>query len=90
MDRVITFPGGARVDAHIGSFTINTDKSPLGGGQGSAPSPYATFLASLGTCAGYLRPEFFKKQRGLPTEGVRIIQKTHSHQATGLIEQFDL
>jgi len=26
----------------------------------------------------------------LPTDGVRIIQKTHSNPATGLIEQFDL
>ncbi|MEA1977556.1 MAG: OsmC family protein [Chloroflexota bacterium] len=85
----ITFPGGARVDAHFGSFVIKTDQSPLGGGEGSAPSPFATFLASLGTCAGIYVLSFLK-QRGLPTDGVRIIQKTHSNPATGLIEQFDL
>ena len=85
----ITFPGGARVDAHFGSFTINTDQSPHGGGEGSVPSPFATFLASLGTCAGIYVLSFLK-QRGLPTDGVRIIQKTHSNPATGMIGQIDL
>ncbi len=89
MEMEITFPGGARVDAHFGSFTINTDQSPLGGGEGSAPSPFATFLASLGTCAGIYVLSFLK-QRGLPTDGVRIIQRTHSNPATGLIAQVDL
>ncbi|MCK5054696.1 MAG: OsmC family protein [Anaerolineales bacterium] len=89
MEMEITFPGGARVDAHFGSFTINTDQSAQGGGEGSAPSPFATFLASLGTCAGIYVLSFLK-QRGLPTEGVRIIQKTHSNPATGMIGQIDL
>jgi len=30
------------------------------------------------------------KQRGLTTDGVRIVQKTHSNPATGLIAQIDL
>lgn len=89
MEMEITFPGGARVDAHFGSFTINTDQSPQGGGEGSAPTPFATFLASLGTCAGIYVLSFLK-QRGLPTEGVRVIQKTHSNPATGMIGQIDL
>ncbi len=89
MEMEITFPGGARVNAHFGSFTINTDQSPQGGGEGSAPSPFATFLASLGTCAGIYVLSFLK-QRGLPTEGVRILQKTHSNPATGMIGQIDL
>ena len=89
MEMEITFPGGARVDAYFGSFTINTDQSLLGGGEGSAPSPFATFLASLGTCAGIYVLGFLK-QRGLSTDGVRIIQRTHSNPATGLIAQVDL
>lgn len=89
MEMEITFPGGARVDAHFGSFTINTDQSPQGGGEGSAPTPFATFLASLGTCAGIYILSFLK-QRGLPTEEVRIIQRTHSNPATGMIAQVDL
>lgn len=89
MEMEITFPGGARVDARFGSFTVNTDQSPRGGGEGSAPTPFATFLASLGTCAGIYVLSFLK-QRGLTTDGVRIVQKTHSNPATGLIAQIDL
>jgi ribosomal protein S12 methylthiotransferase accessory factor len=48
MEMMIDFPGGARVDAHFGSFTVHTDQPPAA----SAPTPFATFLASLGTCAG--------------------------------------
>ncbi len=48
----ITFPGGKRVDAAVGPYLIPTDQTPDGGGEGSAPSPYLLFLASLGTCAG--------------------------------------
>ncbi|MCK5634230.1 MAG: OsmC family protein [Anaerolineales bacterium] len=89
MEMEITFPGGARVDAHFGSFTISTDQSLQGGGEGSAPTPFATFLASLGTCAGIYILSFLK-QRNLPTDGVRIIQRTHSNPATGMIAQVDL
>ena len=52
MEMVIDFPGGKRVDAHFGPFTVMTDQPPQGGGMGSAPTPFATFLASIGTCAG--------------------------------------
>ena len=48
MEMEITFPGGARVDANFGGFTIKTDQPPVA----SAPTPFATFLASIGTCPG--------------------------------------
>jgi ribosomal protein S12 methylthiotransferase accessory factor len=37
MEVVIDFPGGARVDAHFGPYTIHTDQPPRAGGEGSAP-----------------------------------------------------
>ena len=52
MEMVIDFPGGARVDAHFGPFTVMTDQPSKAGGEDSAPTPFALFLASLGTCAG--------------------------------------
>lgn len=52
MEMEITFPGGARVDANFGGFTVKTDQPVQGGVQGSAPTPFVTFLASIGTCAG--------------------------------------
>lgn len=84
MEMIVDFPGGARVDAHFGEFTVKTDQPPMGGGEGSAPTPFATFLASMGTCAGiYILG--FCRNRGLPTDGIRIIQRMQSNPMTGLV-----
>ena len=85
MEMLIDFPGGSRVDAHFGSFTVHTDQPPAA----SAPTPFATFLASLGTCAG-IYVLGFCQQRGLPTEGIRIIQRMHSNPFSGMVEKIDL
>jgi len=85
MEMTIDFPGGDRVDAHFGNFTISTDQPP----SSSAPTPFATFLASLGTCAG-IYVLGFCRQRGLPTEGIRITQRVHSNPLTGGIAKIDL
>jgi len=74
MEMIIDFPGGSRVDSHFGPYTVNTDQPPMGGGEGSAPTPFAVFLSSLGTCAG-IYVLGFCKQRGLPTDGIRIVQR---------------
>jgi putative redox protein len=89
MELVIDFPGGAKVDAHFGPYTVQTDQPPAGGGEGSAPTPFDVFLASIGTCAG-IYVLGFCKQRGLSTEGIRIIQRPYSNPATGMIEKMDL
>ena len=85
MEMVIDFPGGARVDAHFGQFTVHTDQPP----EASAPTPFATFLASIGTCAG-IYVLGFCQQRGLPTEGIRIVQRHRANPFTGMIGQIDL
>jgi ribosomal protein S12 methylthiotransferase accessory factor len=85
MEMLIDFPGGARVDAHFGSFTIKTDQPPAA----TAPTPFATFLASIGTCAG-IYVLGFCQQRGLPTEGIRIIQRMHNNSFSGMVEKIDL
>lgn len=89
MEMVIDFPGGAKVDAHFGRFTVQTDQPLQGGGDGSEPTPFDVFLASIGTCAG-IYVLGFCRQRGLPTEGIRIIQHNHTDRATGLMEKIDL
>lgn len=89
MEMIIDFPGGARVDAHFGPYTVKTDQPPMGGGEGSAPTPFAVFLASIGTCAG-IYVLGFCRQRGLPTEGIRIIQRMHSNPFSGMVEKIDL
>jgi putative redox protein len=74
MEMIINFPGGSRVDASFGPYTVETDQPPAGGGTASAPTPFAVFLSSLGTCAG-IYVLGFCKQRGLPTDGIRIVQR---------------
>jgi putative redox protein len=89
MEMVIDFPGGARVDAHFGPYTVKTDQPPAGGGTGSAPTPFAVFLSSIGTCAG-IYVLGFCQQRGLPTDGIRIIQRVHSNPSNGMVSNVDL
>ena len=85
MEMVIDFPGNSRVDAHFGSFIVKTDQPP----EASAPTPFASFLASIGTCAG-IYVLGFCQQRGLPTDGIRIVQRMHSNPYTGMVGQIDL
>ncbi len=89
MEMLIDFPGGARVDAHFSQFTLKTDQPPQGGGQSSAPTPFATFLASLGPCAG-LYVLGFCRQRGIPTDGIRLLQRMESNPLTGLVSRITL
>jgi ribosomal protein S12 methylthiotransferase accessory factor len=85
MEMLIDFPGGSRVDAHFGNFTIPTDQPPAA----SAPTPFSVFLSSIGTCAG-IYVLGFCQQRGLPTEGIRIIQRVHASPFSGMVEKIDL
>ncbi|GAP15612.1 predicted redox protein, regulator of disulfide bond formation [Longilinea arvoryzae] len=89
MEMTIDFPGGARVDAHFGPYDVKTDQPPMGGGAGSAPTPFAVFLSSIGTCAG-IYVLGFCQQRGLPTEGIRIIERVHSNPMNGMADIIDL
>ncbi|MGD0878120.1 MAG: OsmC family protein [Anaerolineales bacterium] len=85
MEMIIDFPGGSRVDAHFGPFTVATDQPPVA----SAPSPFEVFLASIGTCAG-IYVLGFCKQRNLPTEGIRIVERINHNRSTGMVETIDL
>src|SRR3990170_2083166 len=89
MEMVIDFPGGARVDAHFGPYTVATDQPPLGGGVGAAPTPFAVFLASIGACAG-IYVLGFCKQRGLSSDGIRIVQQVSSDSGSGMVDKIGL
>ncbi len=88
MQMVIDFPGGARVDAHFDGLTVTTDQ-PAPAGANSAASPFLTFLASIGTCAG-IYVLGFCQSRGLPTTGVRILQSMQIDPATGMVTKINL
>jgi putative redox protein len=89
MELIIDFPGGARVDAHVGPYTVHTDQPPHSGGAGSAPTPFATFLASVGTCAGIYVLGFCQR-RGIPTDGLRLIQHVETEPTTGMVRTIRL
>jgi ribosomal protein S12 methylthiotransferase accessory factor len=67
----LTFPGGKRVDAEYGGFTIRTDQPARAGGEGSAPPPFDLFLASIATCAG-IYVKGFCDSRGIATDGLAM------------------
>jgi ribosomal protein S12 methylthiotransferase accessory factor len=89
MEMTITFPGGLRVDAQYGPYTIRTDQPVHAGGSDSAPAPFALFLASIGTCAGIYVLGFCQR-RGLPTEGIEIGQRLDVDPATGMVREIGL
>ena len=89
MEMDVYFPGGKRVFADYGGFTIETDQPVLGGGDGSAPAPFDLVLASIGTCAGIYALGFMQ-QRGIDAEGARITMRTHRDPERGLIGKVDL
>jgi ribosomal protein S12 methylthiotransferase accessory factor len=85
MEMMIDFPGGSRVDAHFDSFTVATDQPPVAG----APTPFALFLSSIGTCAG-IYVLGFCQQRKLPTDGIRIVERVYNNPQNGMVEKIDL
>lgn len=89
MEIVIDFPGGERVDAHYGPYTIMTDQPGREGDAGTAPAPFLVFLSSIGTCAGIYALDFCR-QRGLSTDGLRILQRMHHNPVTGMVVKVDL
>ncbi len=83
MEMEIVFPGGAQVDARAGNMVITTNQ------DGSAPAPFALFLASIGTCAGIYVLSFCR-HRSLPTDGIRVIQRMQHDPATKMVDEIEL
>lgn len=79
----ITFDGGKVVTAHSHGHIIKTDQPPDNGGGDTAPAPFELFLASIGTCAG-IYVKSFCDNRKIPTENIKIIQKTEYDKESGL------
>lgn len=88
-DMTISFPGGACVDAQCGEMVIRTDQPVVGGGEGSAPTPFDLFLASMGTCAGIYVLSFCQ-QRGLPTDDIRIQERVDVDPRTHMVREVTL
>ena len=85
----VSFPGGSRVDAEMATHRIRTDQSLAHGGEGTAPEPFELFLASLATCAGYYVLGFCRT-RGIPLDGIELIQHHQLDERTGRLIQVDI
>lgn len=79
----ITFDGGKIITAHTNGHAIKTDQPLDNGGSNTGPAPFELFLASIGTCAG-IYVKSFCDNRQIPTDGIKIIQKTDFNSETGL------
>ena len=55
----------------------------------AAPWPFDLCLASIGTCAG-IYVFAFCRQRGPPTEDLRIVERVHRNQFSSMVEKIDL
>lgn len=87
-DIEISFPAGKRVDAQVEGHLIQTDQPVAAGGGDTAPAPFDLFLASIGSCAG-LYVVGFCKTRGIPMDGIRLVQR-HLVDAAGHLERIEL
>ena len=70
-DVKVTFPGGKKVAAEVGEFTVMTDQSKSSGGDNSAPSPFALFLSSIATCTG-MTILAFCQNKGIDTTDLKM------------------
>ena len=85
----VSFPGGKQVQAEHRGFTIQTDQSEPSGGNGSAPSPFDLFLASIGTCSGYYVMAFCQ-QRHIPTDKIELTLGMVQNKERHLIERINI
>ncbi len=83
MEIAVTFPGGKKVDAQVGPFTVHTDQPVDLGGENSEIAPFDLFLASLATCAG-IYVLGFCQARKIPTEGLKLTQSYELNPETKL------
>ena len=82
MEMTIDFPGGARVDAHFRRLRrAHRPAAVRAAAESSAPTPFATFLSTIGTCAG-IYVLGFCRQRGIPTDGIRLVQRMQADPTT--------
>ena len=79
----ITFDGGKVITAHLHNHNIRTDQPLDNGGGDTAPAPFDLYLASIGTCAG-IYVKSFCDNRKIPTDKIKIIQRTEFSKETGL------
>jgi len=85
----VIFPGNKKVDALIDGYTVQTDQPIQAGGDATAPTPFALFIASMGACAG-IYVKGFCDQRGINTRGMHLSMDYDYDPAQKMIARFIL
>ena len=89
MDMEVFFPGNKKVHVRYKDFVIETDQPVKAGGDGSAPTPFDLFLASLAACAGIYVLSFLQ-QRDLPTDGAGLVLRQERDPETKMVRKISL
>lgn len=84
MEIKVELNGKKKVTGRFGGYEVVTDQPSSDGGDGSAPAPFEIFLASLATCAGFF-VQSFCQTRGIPTDGISLIQRSERDENTHLV-----
>lgn len=82
----VAFGDGYRIDVDFKGFRIKTDQPVRDGGEGTAPSPFDLFLASLAACAGYYALAFCR-ERKIPAEGLAVTMTTERGEVSKMIDK---
>jgi len=89
MDITVSFGGELKVNAHFNNFTVCTDQTKKAGGEESAPEPFAYFLSSLATCAGFFILRFCQTRK-ISTEGIQLRQSNNWSKQPKRLESISL
>lgn len=89
MELRISLLGKKKISAHFDGYEVSTDQPKKSGGDGSAPSPFDLFLASIGTCAGFFAQSYCQAHN-LPTDGIELVQTQVRDEKTRLVTSIKL
>ncbi len=85
----IRFPGGLKVDVLYRDLIIKTDQPVREGGEGTAPSPFDLFLASMAACAGFYTLAFCK-ERKIPLDDISVALTATRGEESKMIDEIKI
>jgi ribosomal protein S12 methylthiotransferase accessory factor len=88
-DLTVVFGEKYRIDVEYKGFTVKTGQPVRDGGDGTAPSPFDLFLASLAACAGYYALAFCK-ERQIATEGLAVTMTAERGAVSKMIDKVSI
>ena len=85
----VVFGDNYKIDVDTKGFTVKTDQPVRDGGDGTAPSPFDYFLASLAACAGYYALAFCR-ERKIAIEGLDVTMITERGEVSKISDNISI